>query len=174
MATTHLVEKPLPDSLFQTASSSKAPANMQDTMVIGISSASTGDVVFLSFSFDVESKTATQKVREYSNEYVELLDKASWTKEFFQTASELNDVASLLPFYKEINLLLARKDFVLCDSFLRQQRTEDLSDTLLVGLLRLTSSWKSQLPSWEALLDRANDELVKRGYDNQALLNGLS
>jgi hypothetical protein len=62
----------------------------------------------------------------------------------------------------------------LCNIFLRQLRIHELSDVLLVGLLRLTSSWKNELPAWPVVLDNAKKELFTRGYDSKMLLRGLA
>lgn len=128
-------------------------------------------IVFpLSFDF-VESQT--KQLRAYSKEYSELLEQLPWTETFFSTSSTLNDVASLLPYYKEINKLIVGENFELCNNFLDQIKASELSDTLLVGLLRLTSNWSSKLPTWSLLLHNARNEIINRGYDSEALLKGL-
>ncbi len=120
-----------------------------------------------------QSETTSLNIRSFSYEYNQLLDNLPWAADFFATASELTNVKSLLPYYKEINSLVTNKKFEMCDDFLRQIRTGDLSDVLLVGLLRLTSSWKSELPSWSGLLAQSRKEIKKRGNDSDMLLKGL-
>ena len=134
-------------------------------------SASSSVVIVMPFD---KSRTATLPIREHSKEYIRLLEEASWTATFFQTAPSLNDSKSLLPYYKEINKLLIQEQYELCDIFLNQVKTQELSDTLLVGLLRLTSNWKSKLPSWSHLLVKARKELDNRNYKSEDLLKGLS
>lgn len=116
---------------------------------------------------------SASNIRESSREYADLLGEAPWVPLFLQTASTLNDVKSLLPFYMEINKLIAENKFTVCNSFLRQVRTQELSNTLLVGLLRLTSSYKNKLPYWAALRTNAKQELINRKQDADAILKGL-
>lgn len=116
---------------------------------------------------------STENVREFSREYNELIEQAPWVIKFLQSASTLNDVKSLLPFYMEINKLIADKKFNICNSFIEQVIIKDLSDTLLVGLLRLTSSHKNDLPYWTRLLTDAKEELSYRKYDSDSILKGL-
>lgn len=133
--------------------------------------------------YTVESTTANTNtepnfqpvlyLREPSREYGDLLSEAPWVSSFLQTASTLNDVKTLLPFYMEINKLIAENKFTVCNNFLKQVRTQELSDTLLVGLLRLTSSYKDELPYWVTLRTNAKQELQNRKYDSDAILKGL-
>ncbi len=116
---------------------------------------------------------AASSIRENSQEYIYLFEKCPWVKNFLQTASQLNDVKSLLPYYSEINRLIVQKDFYLCNLFLREIRAKELSNVLLVGLLRLTFSWKNHLPNWEILFNNAKKELSDRGYDGDSMLRGL-
>ncbi len=116
---------------------------------------------------------STENVRESSREFIELVEQAPWVVKFLQSASNLNNVKSLLPFYMEINKLIADKKFNICNSFIEQVIIKDLSDTLLVGLLRLTSSHKNDLPYWRRLLTNAKEELSYRKYDSDSILKGL-
>lgn len=123
-------------------------------------------------SHKVQSNT-TSSIRGNSSEYNRLLENCPWVKNFLQTAQHLNDVKSLMPYYSEVNKLIANKSFDLCNIFLREVRPKELSDVLLVGLLRLTFSWKNHLPNWPVLLDSVKQELSSRGYDSNLLLRGL-
>ncbi|NOS88708.1 MAG: hypothetical protein HOP34_09265 [Methylococcaceae bacterium] len=125
----------------------------------------------LSFSNHIGANST--KVREPSKGFNELIGKAPWVVEFLQSASKLNDVKSLLPFYMEINKLISHGELNLCNEFLKQVRVNDLSDVLLVGLLRLTSSHKNELPYWTRLLASAKTELSNRKHDSNAILKGL-
>jgi len=113
-------------------------------------------------------------IRKNSAQSSSLLQKnASWAEEFFKKASLLTDVPSILPYYKKIDALLMNSDFSTCDALLKNVKTKDLSDVLLIGLLRLTYQWKNRLPSWSSLLVDASKELFYRGYDAKKLLRGL-
>jgi hypothetical protein len=113
-------------------------------------------------------------IRKNSTPPSSLLQKnASWAEEFFKKASLLTDVPSILPYYKKIDALLMNNDFGTCDALLKSVKTKDLSDVLLIGLLRLTYQWKNRLPSWSSLLVDASKELFHRGYDEKKLLRGL-
>ncbi len=114
------------------------------------------------------------KVFDYSDEFHKMIVEKSWVVTFLQNASQLNNVKSLLPYYKEINQLMAREQFHTCNIFLDNIRVSELSDVLLVGLLRLTYSRKDHLNAWVGLLEKSKDELLKRGHDSNALLKGLS
>jgi len=114
------------------------------------------------------------KVFDYSDEFHKMIVDKSWVVTFLQNASQLNNVKSLLPYYKEINLLMAEEQFHTCNIFLENIRASELSDVLLVGLLRLTYSRKDHLNAWVGLFEKSKDELSKRGHDSHALLKGLS
>jgi hypothetical protein len=57
--------------------------------------------------------------------------------------------------------------------FLEEIKVENLSDVLLVGILRLTSSKKDELTYWNKLLELCYNELNKRGYDSNIIMKGL-
>jgi hypothetical protein len=133
-------------------------------------STASADKIWVDFETDSASSLI---VRKYSKDYAHLFEKAPWVRNFLQNASYLNDVKSLLPYYAEINNLIAHRQFDICNDFLSYVRVEELSDILLVGLLRLTSSWKNELSYWTTLFDNAKQELVNRGHDSNLLLKGL-
>jgi len=114
------------------------------------------------------------KVFDYSDEFHKMIVEKSWIVTFLQNAGQLNNVKSLLPYYKKINQLMAEEQFHTCNIFLENIRVSELSDVLLVGLLRLTYSRKDRLNAWVGLFKRSKDELSKRGHDSHALLKGLS
>lgn len=155
-------------------------SNCYDELIIGtkynapkITSAGNKIVIY---SLDSVWKSSTFNLRTFDNtdEFYKLLTEEPWVSNFLQNASQLNDVKSLLPYYKEINRLIVLKNFDSCNIFIKNVRVAELSDTLLVGLLRLTFSWKNKLPSWTLLLVNAKKELTSRGYDSDTLLKGLS
>lgn len=155
------------------ASAQQECAETQRNAYLVPSFATSGSKIVI-LPIDSPGETTTLHIREFSQEYQQLLDRLPWAVDFFETASTLTDVKSLLPYYKKINDLIANREFDTCDSFLQQVRTGELSDVLLVGLLRLTNSWKSELPAWNGLLERSRKEIKNRGHDSEILLKGLT
>jgi hypothetical protein len=154
----------IPSSYSQTVEDRPTPYSLNDSL-------STSN-----FIFKVPNRSrviSTENVRESSKEFNELVEQAPWVVKFLQSASTLNDVKSLLPFYAEINKLIAHRNFNVCNAFLRQVRVNELSDVLLVGLLRLTYLRRDELSHWNLLLNNSKNELEKRKYDSHVLLKGL-
>lgn len=127
----------------------------------------------LRFPVSVEHKTASLPSRMYSAEYAQLYSEAPWVADFLSSSHQLNDVKSLLPYYKKINELLINEKYDTCNNFINQVRISNLSDVLLVGLLRLTNSWQENLPAWNKLLKNSKNELKNRGKDPAISLKGL-
>ncbi len=121
----------------------------------------------------IGNSNAVSNIRKPSREYDALLSETPWVALFLQTASTLNTVKLLLPFYVEINKLIAQQQFDLCNSFLKYVRVTELTDVLLVGLLRLTYLQSDKLPYWKVLLSNSEKELRNRNYDSKTLLKGL-
>lgn len=103
----------------------------------------------------------------------QLLNEYKWIASFLKDSSQLNDVKLLLSYYSEINKLLVNEKFDICNQFFSCIKVSELSDILLVGLLRLTCQWKTKIPLWSVLLDQSEKELSKRGYNSGVLLKGL-
>jgi hypothetical protein len=137
-------------------------------------SSTTNTVYVYEKSYFYQVSSTGIKLFDYSDEFHKMVAEESWVVTFLQTSSQLNNVKSLLPYYKKINQLMIKEEFQTCNVFLKNVTVSELSDTLLVGLLRLTYSRKNHLDAWVGLLKRSKDELSKRGHDEQALLNGLS
>jgi hypothetical protein len=146
--------------------------NIKNTYVSSVSTTSGIKIVIVPTNSG--GKTTSLHIRNFSHEYQQLLDTLPWAAGFFGTASELTNVKSLLPYYKEISDLIANKEFESCDDFLGQVRAAELSDVLLVGLLRLTKTWRSELPSWNGLLVQSRKDIENRGKESDVLLKGLT
>ncbi len=140
--------------------------------VVRANNASTKDKIVLTIRVD-RAKTSTLKIYDYSCELQELLFNEPWITEFYQKAAQLNDTKSILPYYKEINKIISEKKYSECNCFLSNIKVADLSDLLLVGILRLTFSWKNELPAWSLLLENSKAELENRNYDSKSVLRGL-
>ncbi|WP_156905148.1 hypothetical protein [Neptunomonas japonica] len=130
-------------------------------------------VSIVRFPLNTAQSTASIPARVYSTEYFSLYKKAPWVSDFYGNSKSLDNVKSLLPYYKSINELLKNHEYETCNSFLRFVKAKDLSDVLLVGLLRLTSSWKDDLPEWTRLLSSVTTEMSSRGKDPLVSLKGL-
>lgn len=127
-------------------------------------------VVFINRSrFD----NSTSEVKNYSSGLSMLYRKLNWAEEFFKNSLSLNSPQLLLPYYEKIDKLLRNKEFHLCNTFISNINTKKLSDVLLIGLVRLTYAWRSQLPDWNLLLSNVGSELITRGYDKKKVLRGL-
>lgn len=116
---------------------------------------------------------STIKVMKHSKDLKVLFEQEPWTASFYQDASSLNSVKSLSNYYIKINKLLANKDYFTCNVFLKHINVADLSDVLLVGLLRLTYLYSEKISYWSILFQNSKNELSRRGYDATVLLNGL-
>ena len=110
---------------------------------------------------------------KHSKDLKVLFEQEPWTASFYQDASSLNSVKSLSNYYIKINKLLANKDYFTCNVFLKHINVADLSDVLLVGLLRLTYLYSEKISYWSILFQNSKNELSRRGYDATVLLNGL-
>lgn len=173
-----IIDMDIPDNdvgvqkLYGVTGQQECAGSIKNTYVSSVSTASGNKIVL--FPSISQGETTSLHIRNFSHEYKQLLDRLPWTADFFGTASNLTNVKSLLPYYKEINALITTKEFETCDNFLQHVRTAELSDVLLVGLLRLTNNWKSELPAWNGLLVRSRKEIESRGNDSDMLLKGLA
>lgn len=109
----------------------------------------------------------------FDEDYSRLVSRLPWVADFFENAVSANDVASLLPYYSHLNELMVEKDFVSLDDILNQIKVQQLSDVLLVGVLRLTYLSKTHLPSWSNLLSEVQHEVERRGHVKDLILSGL-
>ncbi|MFI3190010.1 hypothetical protein BCS42_07255 [Crenothrix sp. D3] len=152
---------------LQTVEDRPMPYSLNDSL-------STSNVIILNV-VNRSGAISTENVREFKEfkEFNELVEQAPWVVDFLKSASMLNNVKLLLPFYMEINKLIAQHQFDICNQFLKQVRVNELSDVLLVGLLRLTFLHKEKLPHWKLLLNNSDKELTRRKHDSHSLLKGL-
>lgn len=116
---------------------------------------------------------ASIKENDNFSELRKLLQEAPWTKDFFKNARHLDKAKQLLPYYESINKLLFDKRFDTCDRFFSLIDVSNLSDVLLIGILRLTVMWKDNFKNWDVLLHDAKKQLDLRGLDSTRLLRGL-
>lgn len=101
-----------------------------------------------------------------------VVDK-SWIDEFLKTSSDITDVHDLAPYFKIIIRLINCKEYDTINEFFSIINTNNLSNLLLVGLLRLTYQYRTFLPEWFILLDKCQIELDNRGFESRFMLRGL-
>ena len=121
-----------------------------------------------------DGRSASIPHQQFSKEYNSLYTENPWIVEFYSSAKTLDSVSKLLPYYKNINEMLGNQQYQSCNTFLKYVHVENLSDVLLVGLLRLTYSWANELPQWNIFLSQCSSEIANRGQDPRTLLKGLT
>lgn len=131
-------------------------------------------IIILTFNSNEYRNFGSSSTIGPDQELAELLSKLPWVSDFLKTARELNSPKQLLPYYKNINRLIYSKQFALCDLFLSKIKSSQLSNVLLVGIVRMTSQFKSDLPSWQILFDDVVAEIEKRELNSAELLRGLA
>ncbi|RVU30232.1 hypothetical protein [Neptunomonas marina] len=119
------------------------------------------------------SCSASLPSKKYTRAYSRLYKESPWIVDFYASSDKLNNVKALLPYYQHINQMLVNKKYESCNTFLRYVDVGNLSDVLLVGLLRLTYSWAEELSQWDVLFCNCAKEIQHRGKDPQVLLKGL-
>lgn len=127
----------------------------------------------LGYSEDSISTTASGTFHFHPQEYMSLLSALPWIRNMYHE-KDANDVATLLPYFKEFNSLLASESFSECDTLLKYLQVRNLSNTLLVSAVRLTYSYQDKLPSWKYALNSVRAEMISRQLDDTVLLKGLS
>lgn len=105
-------------------------------------------------------------------EFEELISKFPWMGDFYNTSKELDTLSTIFPYYEHIDTMYGNRDFENINLFLKFINPHNLSDVLLIGILRLTSSWASMLSEWNNLLEKVRIEISVRGKSEQ-LLRGL-
>ena len=112
-------------------------------------------------------------INSYNEEYISLVQSYPWVIDFLSKSSLLDDVKSLLPYYSKLNELIYNEEYSSLDLFIKNLYVHQLSDVLLVGILRLTFSIKEFIPSWDNLLSSAKAEFENRGHIKEEVLRGL-
>ncbi|HCH0842023.1 TPA: hypothetical protein ACN32W_000455 [Vibrio parahaemolyticus] len=107
------------------------------------------------------------------DEYDELVTHYPWTLHFYHHSKEISTVTQVSDLYKDISELIKKGGTLECDKFLKFVEPKELSNVLLVGLLRLTNSYKEDLKSWKSLKSKVVIELKVRGFDSARKLRGL-
>jgi len=122
-------------------------------------------------SSNFQNVTITEQIS--LEDYYLLRQSEPWTANFLDNLKTIDNPKILLPYYKNIRSLMLKDDFQAFNILLNSIRISDTSEVLMIGLLRLTNPWKSQISSWKSFLNRANIELDKRGHISEKLLYGL-
>lgn len=135
-----------------------------------------------SLTFDINpltSKTLLLNITTNSKSIEQF--PSSWLKfkrypgivNLFLSVDKVNDAKSLLPHYKNIHNLLIEQNYNICNSILKEIEVSKSTEVISTGLLRLTSSWKNNLPYWENYLTKVKNELDNRRLNTNELLMGL-
>lgn len=97
----------------------------------------------------------------------------TWIDDFLINAKNLSTPSDLFPYYSKINNLIIDKKFNSYDEMLRKVEIEELNETLIIALLRLSFIWKEEISSWNQFLGKSIIELENRGHESKKLLIGL-
>ena len=125
----------------------------------------------IEISSNCKNVTITERIS--LEDYYLLRQNEPWTVKFLDSLKTIDNPKILLPYYKNIRELMLKGDFQSFNFLLNSIQISDTSEVLMIGLLRLTNPWKSQISSWKSFLNRANIELDKRGHISEKLLYGL-
>lgn len=106
--------------------------------------------------------------------YEEMLAYSPWIKEFLAELKNLNEPKLLFPYYEHIQTLMYEKNFHTFSTLLNNIKMDELNETMMIGLLRLSNPWKSKISAWSNFLNKAHIELTIREHSSQELLRGLS
>ena len=87
--------------------------------------------------------------------------------------TKINNSSELLPLYIDIHKELIEEDFVSINEFLKGIQLEKITILSMIGILRITYSWRETIPYWSILLENTINELKNRYEDYKSLLIGL-
>ncbi len=68
---------------------------------------------------------------------------------------------------------LEGEEWMNCNDYIKQLNTDEMRDSLLVGVVRMTYHYRGELSNWDDLFDRVGCELYRRGLDGESMLRGL-
>ncbi len=125
----------------------------------------------IEISSNFQNVTITERIS--LEDYYLLRQNKPWTANFLDNLKTIDNPKVLLPFYKNIRSLMLKGNFQAFNILLNSIQISDTSEVLMIGLLRLTNPWKSQVSSWKSFLNKVNIELSKRGHSSEKLLYGL-
>ena len=87
--------------------------------------------------------------------------------------NNINDPKSLAPVYKDIHMMLIKKEYDEVNTILKEIELEKVTILILMGLLRLTFAWKENIPYWKEHLINVTNELKRRDENYESILIGL-
>ena len=85
----------------------------------------------------------------------------------------IDTVKQLVPLFKALHNLLITKKFLNVDIFLESLDVQHMSIVTMVGFLRVSSTFKTELSNWNIFLKQVNTELINRNVCPEKKLNGL-
>lgn len=62
-----------------------------------------------------------------------------------------------------IQNFLDGEEYASCDDYIKALNTDDMKDSLLVDVVRVTFHYRNDLKSWPQLMERVGSELYRRG-----------
>lgn len=116
--------------------------------------------------------STSNQIQKLPIQLIKFLDYP-WVMEMFFDADKIVNVETLLPYYTHIHDILIMKKYKVCNDILIEIEVSNSSDVLLVGLLRLTFTWRHNLDAWKNFLDKVDNELISRKLDSKKILSGL-
>lgn len=102
--------------------------------------------------------------------YTALVEKHRWLRNFFDNLSNIDSVAKLAPIYSKINDLLINENFSEVDNILYCVDAKKCSDLLMLGLARITFSYRDQLFFWDEYRASVAKEGELRNLDKRSLI----
>jgi len=87
--------------------------------------------------------------------------------------TKINDSSKLFPLYIDIHKELVENNFETINIFLKSIDLTEITVLSMVGILRITYSWRDNLSYWKTLLENTINELKNRNEDYKSLLAGL-
>lgn len=102
--------------------------------------------------------------------YTALVEKHEWLRDFFGNLSSVDSVSKLAPIYSKINDMLVRKAFSEVDDILYCVDAKNCSDLLMLGLARITFSYRDKLFFWDEYRASVAKEGELRNLDKRSLI----
>ncbi|MDS1308867.1 hypothetical protein [Marinobacter xiaoshiensis] len=102
--------------------------------------------------------------------YTALVERHEWLRDFFDNLSGVDSISKLAPIYSKINDLLMSKAFSEVDDILYCVDAKKCSDLLMLGLARITFSYRDQLFFWDEYRASVAKEGELRNLDKRSLI----
>jgi hypothetical protein len=97
-----------------------------------------------------------------------------WLNGVYDLSSKGSEIDSLMPILRQVSVLMTRSEYWKCDFLLSSVDFSRLNSTQIVGLLRICSKSRTNLPNWKPALNAATSTLRERSIDTDQVLSGLT